>query len=61
VRSGLIDVGSAEVLCACERLVCVEKADVRIVFSLFCKVFAGKERSAEAVAECGWKFCVEVF
>jgi hypothetical protein len=50
VRSGLIDVGSAEVLSACVR-VCVEKADVRIVFSLFCEVFAGKERSAEAV--CG--------
>jgi hypothetical protein len=50
VRSGLIDIGSAEVLSACER-VCVEKADVRIVFSLFCKVFVDKERSAEAV--CG--------
>jgi hypothetical protein len=50
VRSGLIDVGSAEVLSACVR-VCVEKADVRIVFPLFCEVFAGKERSAEAV--CG--------
>jgi hypothetical protein len=56
VRSGLIDVGSAEVLCACER-VCIEKADVRIVFSLFREVFAGKERSAEAV--CGVR--LEVF
>jgi hypothetical protein len=44
VRSGLIDVGSAEVLCACERLVCVEKAEVRIVFSLFREVFVGKKR-----------------
>jgi hypothetical protein len=41
VRSGLIDVGSAEALCACERLVCVEKVDVRIVF-FFCEVFVGK-------------------
>jgi hypothetical protein len=43
VRSGLIDVGSAEVLYAYER-VCVETADVSIVFSLFRKVFVGKER-----------------
>jgi hypothetical protein len=59
--SGLIDVGSAEALCVCERLVCVEKADVRNFCSLFRKVFVGKERSAEAVVGSGWKFCVEVF
>jgi hypothetical protein len=51
VRSGLIDVGSTEVLCACERLVCVEKAEVRIVFFSLSRSFCGKERSAEAV--CG--------
>jgi hypothetical protein len=43
VRSGLIDVGSADVLSACVR-VCVGKADVCIFFSLFREVFVGKER-----------------
>jgi hypothetical protein len=60
VRSGLIDVGSAEALCACERLVCVEKADVRIVF-FFCEVFVGKSGALKQFAGSGWKFCVEVF
>jgi hypothetical protein len=43
VRSGLIDIGSAEVLSACVR-VCVDTADESIAFSLFREVFVGKKR-----------------
>jgi hypothetical protein len=39
----------------------VDTADKSIAFSLFREVFVGKERSVEAVAGSGWKFCVEVF
>jgi hypothetical protein len=63
VRRDLIDVGCAEVLCASIELVrgwsVLKEAILCIIFSLFREVFAGKERSTEAV--CGVRLGVFFF
>jgi hypothetical protein len=62
VRSGLIDVGSTEVLSACVRGGCVLTRQTRALLFLSLAKFLWERRGAlKQFAGNGWKFCVEVF